>query len=56
MVKRRKKGITKKATGKGFKEGSQEARKIGGFHDLWDSQRPHFVQNSGHNFTPCGNL
>ncbi len=29
MVKRRKKGITKKATGKGFNEGSQEARKIG---------------------------
>ena len=29
MVKRRKKGITKKGTGKGFNERPQEARKIG---------------------------
>jgi len=29
MVKRRKKGITKKATGKGFNEAPQEAREIG---------------------------
>ncbi len=29
MVKRRKKGITKKDTGKGFNERSQEARKMG---------------------------
>lgn len=42
MVKRQKKGITKKDTGKGFNERSQEARKIGAstIYDWLAAHRP----------------